>query len=128
MDYYFLEEKHVLYLHARTLEVHGGATGLRDSKILDAALNMPKATYGGVLLHSDPSSIAAAYFYHLCQGHPFVDGNKRVAVLTALLFLEYNGFGVDIPQDVLTRATFSVAKGEWSKERLTQFFEESVET
>ena len=78
-------------IHEEVLAAHGGTSGLRDAALLESAVAAPQATYGGVPLFKDIVEIAAAYLFYLCSNHPFVDGNKRTALATCLVFLEANG-------------------------------------
>lgn len=68
--------------------------------------------------------MASAYAYHICQNHPFIDGNKRVALATALVFLEINGISVLDPEQKLLTATFSMAKGKLNKKEFTLLLKE----
>ena len=78
-------------IHAEVLAAHGGAAGLQNEGLLESAVAAPQATMMGEPLISDPVEIAAAYLFYLCRNHPFVDGNKRVALATCLVFLSENG-------------------------------------
>jgi death-on-curing protein len=78
-------------IHAEVLAAHGGASGLRDQKLLESAAAAPQATMMGQTLISDPVEIAAAYLFYLCRNQPFTDGNKRTALAGCLVFLETNG-------------------------------------
>ena len=82
----FLSIDDVSRLHELTVTTHGGATGIRDIGLLDAAVSMPMQTFGGDYLHDGVGAMAAANLFHLCQAHAFVDGNKRTGVLAALVF------------------------------------------
>lgn len=77
-------------IHREVLAAHGGGEGLRDEGMLESAVAAPQATWGGEPIMSDPHEIAAAYLFYLCRNHPFVDGNKRVALAACLVFLEQN--------------------------------------
>jgi len=77
-------------IHAEVLAAHGGAAGLQNEGLLESAVAAPQATMMGEPLISDPVEIAAAYLFYLCRNHPFVDGNKRVALATCLVFLSAN--------------------------------------
>jgi len=79
-------------IHAEVLAAHGGAEGLRDASLLDSAIAAPQATMFGKPLIIEPLAVAAAYLFYLCADHPFVDGNKRTALATCLVFLSENGF------------------------------------
>ena len=78
-------------IHLAVLEAHGGSTGLRDEALLESAIAAPKATMMGQPLFTDPVEIAAAYLFYICRNHPFIDGNKRTALATCLVFLSENG-------------------------------------
>lgn len=76
-------------LHRRSLAEHGGQDGLRDEPRLESALAQPLHLYA----YGQPDwfDLAAAYAFHLAENQPYLDGNKRTAVTTALVFLEFNG-------------------------------------
>jgi death-on-curing protein len=80
------------------LRASGGGAGLRDRSLLESAVAAPQASFGGEALIRDTVEIAAAYLYYLCRNHPFVDGNKRTALATALVFLKANGRLKDLGQ------------------------------
>jgi death-on-curing protein len=78
MEPAFLSLDEVLEIHAQQIERYGGSAGLRDAAGLESAIATPQATFGGEFLHTSIRAMAAAYLFHLCQNHPFIDGNKRV--------------------------------------------------
>lgn len=103
----------VLAIHEEVLAAHGGGTGLRSRELLESAVAAPQATMMGVTLISEPIEIAAAYLFYLCSNHPFVDGNKRVALATCLVFLSENEL---LPEETLDvdaweNLTLAVAAG-----------------
>jgi death-on-curing protein len=77
-------------IHAEVLAAHGGAQGIRDEGLLESAVAAPQATMMGQPIMSDPIEIAAAYLFYLCRNHPFMDGNKRTALASCLVFLDCN--------------------------------------
>jgi death-on-curing protein len=83
MEPLFLTLDEVLEIHEEQIERYGGSAGLRDAAALASAVATPQATFGGEYLHTSIPGIAAAYLYHLCQNHPFIDGNKRVGANSA---------------------------------------------
>lgn len=85
-------------IHAEVLKAHGGSPGIRDLTLLESAVAAPQATMMGQPLITDPIEIAAAYLFYICCNHPFVDGNKRTALASALTFLAENNF---LPEEVL---------------------------
>ncbi len=104
----------VMAIHAEVLAAHGGAGGMRDKALLESAVAAPQATMLGRQLLSDPIEIAAAYLFHLCQNHPFVDGNKRTALATCLVFLSENGLLTDekLDSDGWEKLTLDVASSK----------------
>lgn len=77
-------------IHDEVLAAHGGMPGLRSRSLLESAVAAPQASYGGEVLMSNPVEIAAAYLFYLTRNHAFVDGNKRTALASCLLFLQLN--------------------------------------
>lgn len=122
----FLSIKQIDLLHLEVLKQFGGTDGLRDRGLLESALEMPRATFDGKLLHKNLSAIAAAYLFHTCRNHPFIDGNKRVALGAALIFIEVNGGTIRASDDELERLTLGVASSEINKDAVTTFFRRRV--
>ncbi len=91
----------VLAIHADQIERYGGADGVRDAGLLDAALFRPQTGHYGDLIEE-----AAALWESLAMNHPFVDGNKRVAVAVTFTFLMINGF--DMTADANTVYDFII--------------------
>ncbi len=118
----FLELEEVLYIHADQIERYGGAASIRDAGLLESALAMPRATFGGEFLHRDLYEMGAAYLFHIVQNHPFVDGNKRTGTATALVFLEMNGVAVDADEDALVELVLDVAQSRADKARIAEYF------
>ena len=94
---------------------YGGIYGLRDPALLSSALAMPSSSFEGKYLHRDLFEQAAAYAFHTCQNHPFIDGNKRTALASALVFLSLNGIELDDPKEELYDLMMKVAKGKAAK-------------
>lgn len=120
--YVFLSVDDVVTIHARVIEEFGGNMGLRDRGLLESAVAMPQSMFSGEYLHAELSEMAAAYLYHLCSNHPFVDGNKRVALAASEVFLVANGFELDASDDELEELTMGVAAGEISKAEAVEFY------
>ncbi len=100
----------VLAVHELVLARHGGDSGIRDEGMLDSALDRPKNlfNYEKPTLHQ----LAASYGFGLIKNHPFVDGNKRIAFTTAVLFLEVNGWEVSATEVESVLKTLALAAGE----------------
>jgi death-on-curing protein len=120
----FLTIEHVLAIHHRSIEEFGGDPAVRDEGLLESAVMMPMARFGGEYLHDGLPAMAAAYLFHLCKNHPFVDGNKRTALASAEVFLLVNGWKLDATNDDLLRITLDVAASRLSKEEITSVFRE----
>jgi len=121
-DFLTLEE--VLEIHDDQINRYGGASGIRDLGLLESALAQPQTVFGKVFLHSDLFEMAAAYFFHIIQNHPFMDGNKRVGAVAALVFLEINNKAVIMTNDELESQVLSVAQGLTDKNASAKFFRE----
>jgi len=120
----FLNLAEVIEIHKDQIERYGGHPGLRDYHLLCSAVAMPEASFAGDYLHIDIFEMAAAYVYHLCKNHPFVDGNKRTALACGLVFLEINGITIIDETGTLYKAVKSVATGELDKVSMSKIFYE----
>src|SRR4051794_14542802 len=118
----FLTLEEVLLIHRDQIARYGGSLGIRDLGLLQSALAQPAASFDGQYLHADLFEMASAYLYHIVQNHPFVDGNKRVGTVAALVFLELNSVNVDAPEQDLERLVMSVAQSQADKTAVATFF------
>ncbi len=109
-------------IHTEVLAAHGGAMGLREEALLESALAAPQATMMGEPLFSDPVEIGAAYLFYLCRNHPFVDGNKRTALATCLVFLSENDLlpGENLNPSSWEALTLDVAASRIDREQTTK--------
>ena len=109
-------------IHAEVLAAHGGGAGLRDEALLESAVAAPQATMTGEPLFTDPVEMAAAYLFYLCRNHPFVDGNKRTALATCLVFLSENELLPDEKLDIEAweALTLDVAAGRIDRGQTTK--------
>lgn len=122
----FLTVDHVLTIHRRVIDEFGGDPALRDRGLLESAVMMPAAQFGGGYLHDGIPAMAAAYLFHICKNHSFVDGNKRTALATAEVFILLNSARLDATNDDVEELTWGVAKGRLQKEEVTAFFRQHV--
>ena len=118
----FLDLDQTLRLHRSLIEHYGGTDGVRDVGLLQSALAMPRAAFGGQYLHRDLFEMAAAYLFHLAKNHPFVDGNKRIGAASAIVFLALNDVEIDNDEEGLVELTLSVATGKAEKPEIDEFF------
>ena len=121
MDPHFLRLSEIVEIHQDQVMRYGGASGIRDVDLLKSALAMPEATCGGEFLHAGIFEMAAAYLFHLVKNHPFVDGNKRVGAVSALVFLALNGYDFHAPEEDFAEMVLSVAQGELGKADVAVF-------
>jgi death-on-curing protein len=115
----FLTPEEVLDIHEMQLKRIGGGAGIRDQGLLESALAQPPATFDGQFIHEDVFAMAAAYLFHIVRNHPFVDGNKRVGLLSALVFLDLNGLTLEHGSEALYELTMATAEGRVDKAHVT---------
>lgn len=110
----------VLAMHLRQLAEHGGGSGIRDEGLLDSALQRPvnKFAYG----EPDLCDLAAAYAYGIARNHPFIDGNKRTALVASFTFLLLNGLKVTSTQAENAVQFLALAAGEVEEDDLAAWF------
>ena len=117
-DTIFLSIEDVILIHKNQIELYGGATDIRDHGLLESAIHQPMATYDNISLHPSLFDKAAAYLYYLCKNHPFLDGNKRVALASSLVFLDINGYEILDPNEILYDFVIGVAEGKFKIEEI----------
>ena len=111
----FLTLAEVVEIHKDQINRYGGSAGIRDMNLLSSAVAMPYAFFGEHFLHHDIFEMAAAYAFHISQNHPLIDGNKRTALASALIFLELNGTSITDTGGELYDAMIHLATGELDK-------------
>ncbi|MGV3605380.1 MAG: type II toxin-antitoxin system death-on-curing family toxin [Planctomycetaceae bacterium] len=118
----FLTLDDILESHQNQIDTYGGSHGIRDIRLLESAIAQPEASFGGQYLHADVFEMAAAYLYHLVMNHPFVDGNKRVGLEAALIFLEINDATLNASDEALVDLVLKTIAGELGKKDIAEFF------
>jgi death-on-curing protein len=98
-------------IHLDQVRAHGGLAGLRDEQVLESALARARQRWS-YDPETDVPTLAAAYGFGLCQGHPFRDGNKRMAFITMVVFLMLNGWQFEAPESEVVTAMLAVAEGK----------------
>ena len=122
---HFLTLDEVLGIHADQIRRYGGRPGLRDLGLLQSALGMPETTFDGEFLHGTPFEMAAAYLFHIARNHPFADGNKRTALMCALVFLGLNERRLEAEPQALYNVVDGVAAGTVDKAEVAVFFRQN---
>lgn len=111
-------------IHQSLLAEHGGLPGVRDKDLLESALARPqqKATYESAASIFD---FAASYSYGLARNHPFIDGNKRIALTVAAVFLELNGYSLNATEAEAVLMYQQLAAGSLAEEELAAWIRDS---
>jgi death-on-curing protein len=119
----WLDTDIVLDIHAEQLAIFGGGDGMRDLGLLESALARPlnKFAYG----ETDLAALAAAYAFGIARNHPFVDGNKRAAFGSMIVFLGLNGIDLDVPPEGATAIILEVAAGEIDEDGLARWLRDN---
>jgi death on curing protein len=114
----------VLDFHAEQLALFGGPDGIRDMGLLESALARPqnKLAYG----ETDLAALAAAYSFGIARNHPFVDGNKRTALASMIVFLNLNGLALVAPQEAATAIVLALAAGEIGEDVLARWISDNI--
>ena len=118
----FLTLDDIIESHQNQIDTYGGSHGTRDIGLLESAIAQPEASFGGRYLHADIFEMAAAYLYHLVMNHPFVDGNKRVGLEAALIFLEINNENLNCSDEELVDLVLKTTAGQVGKREIAEFF------
>ncbi len=122
----FVPDEIVATIHADLVRRYGGRVGLREPALLDSALAQPKMTAGRKFLHKTTFDKAAAYGFHICKNHPFVDGNKRVALVVMDMFLQLNGWEISASEEETYPMMISLADGTLAKRQLSRWLKENT--
>jgi death-on-curing protein len=117
----FLTREVIDNIHADSIALFGGSAGIRDDGLIESALGSAQNAwfYG----RGDLFEVAAAYAYHLAQAQAFIDGNKRVGIAAALVFLEYNGIPSRVDDGPLYDAMIGMAERRLTKPQLAAVLE-----
>ncbi|MDD2586972.1 MAG: type II toxin-antitoxin system death-on-curing family toxin [Syntrophomonadaceae bacterium] len=117
----FLGKEFILYFHQTLINEYGGSQGLRDEGLLESALSQARMTIDGRYLHQDIFEMAAAYGFHICQNHAFIDGNKRLALVAMDTFLQMNGWELIADEKETYVTMLRLAAGDITKQQLTHW-------
>ena len=107
-------------IHAEAIGKFGGSDGVREMALLESAVAAPQASFGGQSPYQDIAEVAAAYLFYLCKNHPFIDGNKRTALGTCIVFLRLNGIEPKTDGPEWEELTLAVASSEIDRDEATQ--------
>jgi death-on-curing protein len=118
----YLSVEQVLFLHDRLIEETGGEHGVRDLGGLESALARPKAAFGDTEFYPDIMSKAAVLMDGLTRTHAFIDGNKRISISIAALFLQMNGYRLTATNSELEEFAIHVTAMKPGLEQIAVWF------
>ena len=121
----WVAEEIALLAHREQLAEHGGGDGVRDMGLLQSALARPQNAFHYNQVVS-LSKLAACYGFGIAKNHAFVDGNKRTALVTSIMFLELNGYGLNSTQQENYLTFYDLAQGELTEEELADWLESKL--
>ena len=113
----------IIAIHDEQLAIHGGSAGLRDSGLLESALDRPRNKWA--YESAELPELAAAYGYGIARNHQFVDGNKRTSLLAMYTFLGINGIDFIVPEAEVAAMILALAAGEVSGENLGRWIRDN---
>ena len=121
----FLNKTTILSFHRDQVVRYGGERGIRYENLLESAMAQPQASFDGKYVHDNIFKMAAAYGFHLCQNHPFLDGNKRIALIAMYTFLYVNGYQLIPEKKSLFAIMMDLANGKVEKKELASYLKEN---
>ncbi|MEO6582414.1 MAG: type II toxin-antitoxin system death-on-curing family toxin [Sphingomicrobium sp.] len=123
-DWRWIDRAFAFAAHSDQLGLHGGGHGVRDDGLLDSALARPKNLVG----YGDPdaAALASSYAFGIARNHPFVDGNKRTALVVCETFLVDNGYSLEASDAEFVVVFEGLAAGEVSEEELATWLRERI--
>ncbi len=122
----WLDKKRILAIHTKQIQQFGGQPGVRDEGLLESALGKPLNVYFYSEVHPDIAVLAASYAYGIARNHPFLDGNKRTALVACRLFLRKNGFSMVASKIEKYETFLRLAEGLLSEEQLANWISEKT--
>jgi death on curing protein len=125
MTWRWISEKALLAAQERQIAEHGGGAGVRDIDLLRSALARPqnKVAYED---EPDAAALAAAYAFGICRNHPFIDGNKRAALIAAAAFLIDNDIDFTASEADAAAAILQLADGKMSEDEFADWLRANV--
>jgi len=115
----FLKIQEVIEIHDCLVQDFSGKLGIRDLGLLSSDVEMPRAQFGGQFLHESIFDQAAAYLFHISKNHPFIDGNKRTAAISSLIFLEDNKIFLSFDEIRFEKMVIETATGKLKKQEIS---------
>lgn len=102
----------IIAIHFDQIENYGGTHGVRDITLLESAVFRPQSSFGGKELYPTLFNKVAALCHSLIKNHPFIDGNKRTGIVSAIFLLDINGYGLFVSQKELVETSLDIAQNK----------------
>ena len=118
----FFSEEQILKIHSSLIAKTGGIDGVRDYNLLDLSLKSIFQTFDGKELYPSILDKAVQLCYSFIENHPFLDGNKRIGIHLALIFLKINGIDLQYSQEELIDFGSGIASGKMKKDKIKEWF------
>ena len=113
-----LTKDNILTLYKIMVDNTGGTIGIRDTSLLESALNAPFQTFGDEELYPSIIEKASRLCYGLIKNHPFIDGNKRIGVYAMLVFLELNNLNLNFSDEEIINIALKTADSTYSYDNI----------
>lgn len=117
----YLSEAELIAVNHEMVAKYGGLHGVRDLNFLQLAVGRPQMSAGLKDAYPTIYLKAAAMFHSIINNHPFLDGNKRTSLFSAVLFLEYNGYRINFQKKEAIEFTLKAHNDDWSVEQIADW-------
>jgi death on curing protein len=124
-SFVYLTFERILIIHDEMIEHYSGSHGVRDLPLLESALARPQATFAAEDLYKTVFDKAAVLIHSIIMNHAFVDGNKRTATASMEIFLDLNGYILQVEQEEFVNAALNLESKKWSIEKLSEWLKEN---
>lgn len=120
----FLSEAELVAINEEMISRYGGLHGVKDINLLRLAIGRPQMSVGFQDAYKSVFDKAAALFHSVINNHPFLDGNKRTSLFSAILFLEYNGWSVEFKRKEAVKFTRKAHNDDLTVDQISQWLKE----
>ncbi|MBI2020246.1 type II toxin-antitoxin system death-on-curing family toxin [Candidatus Daviesbacteria bacterium] len=120
----YLSEGEVIAINSKMVAKYGGLHGVKDVNLLSLAIGRPQMSVGFQDAYKTIFDKAAAMFHSIINNHPFLDGNKRTSLFSAVLFLKYNGWSVEFRRKEAVKFTRRAHNQDYTVEQISKWLKE----
>ena len=122
----YIELEEVIYIYTEIIQRTGGEPGLNDERLLEKILEKPLVTFEGEELYPDLFTKAAVLMYAIITNKPFVEGNKRTALMCAMFLLRFNGYQIIASQESLLELVTGAGAGKYQVDQIVRWFKKNA--